>query len=90
MWQQAKFMRKMDKKTEKLVKGCAIVVSNKVSRLLLATLFKMKKPACPLEVFDDIASARTYLKASKIINNNNIVDLLWKNNKKKQTKKILN
>ncbi len=60
--QQAKFMRDRDAETTVLIDRCAIVIKSETIRFLLKTLFKLKKPACPLYIFTDMKDACTYLK----------------------------
>jgi hypothetical protein len=66
MWRQASFMRKKDSHTKRLVTKCAIVLSSPLARKLLDTLFVIKPPACPLEVFDCIDEAKKYLKSANV------------------------
>jgi hypothetical protein len=62
MHQQAALMRELDPETRRLVVGCAIVGGD-VLRGFLAVLFKLRPPACVLEIFPNVEEARTYLLA---------------------------
>ena len=63
---QAKFMRKYESDTRKYMIRAAIVVRGPAQRLLLATLFNLRKPACPLKVFDTLDQASNYLREVKM------------------------
>jgi hypothetical protein len=63
---QADFMKDMEGATKHLMKRAAIVVSGSVARGLLKALFAIVKPACPLEIFNNVKDARTYLKATSL------------------------
>ena len=62
---QAKFMHAKEAQTKHLLACAAIVVSGSVTRGLLNTLFAIKSPACPLEVFDNMNAAKDYIRATK-------------------------
>ena len=58
---QANFMRAQEDATRNLMVRAAIVVNSDWARAILKTLFKVRKPACPLEIFNDHAGAKLYL-----------------------------
>lgn len=58
---QASFMQKLDPLTRRLVRCSAIVVSSKLAKNMLRVLFRMKPPACPLRIFEDLDMARAFL-----------------------------
>jgi hypothetical protein len=66
---QAKFMRKMEEETKHLLVRAAILVDGNFVRGVLKTLFKLKKPACDLEIFSDIDKAKKYLKQADLHKN---------------------
>jgi len=63
---QAAFMRKMEPETRKYMTRCAIVVQSWGSKAVLQTLFKFRKPAAPLEIFQDIKLAKDYLRGADL------------------------
>ena len=58
---QANFMRAKEQQTRHLLLRAAVVVSSQLTRTLLNMLFKVKKPACPLEVFEQMDVAMQYV-----------------------------
>jgi hypothetical protein len=66
LMRQVTFMRARDDETKKLVERCAVVVSTQVARITISTLFKLKPPACPLQVLDSLDHAKNYLKTGQI------------------------
>lgn len=67
LWRQATFMREHDSATKRLIVRSAVVVANTMCRKMLSTLFLLKKPACPLEVFDHVENAKRFLRTGEII-----------------------
>ena len=65
---QANFMREQEERTKELMVRAAVVVNGQAQRLLLQTLFKIKKPACPLKVCDTVEKASEYLRQSTLDN----------------------
>ena len=63
---QADFMRKYEEKTKRLMVRAAVVVNGKAQKLMLQSLFKFKKPACPLKVFDSVNKATDYLRQAPL------------------------
>jgi len=59
---QAEFMRKHDDQTRELVIRCAIVLTSKMLRGALDLLFKLKAPACELQLFGTMAEAQDWLR----------------------------
>ena len=64
--QQADFMRIKDLDTRRLIKACAIVLTNQIAKGLLNTLFTFKQPACPYKVVSSMNEAHCFLKSSKM------------------------
>ena len=63
---QAKFMRSQESRTKDLMVRAAIYLPNKAGKTLLNTLFKLVKPACELQVFDNIVDAKKFLSEADI------------------------
>lgn len=58
---QANFMREQEARTKELMVRAAVVVTHNIARGLLKALFKVRKPACPLQVFSSLDKAKAYL-----------------------------
>lgn len=65
---QADFMHQQADETKDLMVRAAIVVDSAVTRGVLKTLFAIRKPACPLQVFNKKDKAKQYLHAAKLVN----------------------
>ncbi len=59
---QADFMRKKDALTRKLVRKCAIVLTNAFAIKTLELLFRMKPAACPYAIVDTMDKAKIYMR----------------------------
>lgn len=57
---QVKDMRARDGETRRLVERCGVVVSSSLVQGIVASIFKLKPPACPLEIFDTFEAAKMY------------------------------
>lgn len=58
---QAAFMKKQEALTKKYMLRTSIVVSSPTAKILLKTLFRMRKPAAPYRIFTTIAPAKEFL-----------------------------
>ena len=61
LWKQAKFMREKDGASKELIVKASVCLKGSVARQLLSSLFVLKPPVVPLQVFEDIAEAKKYL-----------------------------
>ncbi len=62
VYKQADFMRKKDEDTRRLIKKCAIVLTSTPARITLDTVFALKPPACKLQIFQDMETAKSFLR----------------------------
>jgi hypothetical protein len=62
---QANFMKEKEDLTRRLMVRAAIVVSSSFARFILKSLFKIRKPAAPLQIFMELDAAKTYLREGK-------------------------
>lgn len=56
------FFDEQEANTRKYVKGCAIISSGKWVNLAVNGLFKLRKPACPIQLCDNEKDAINFLK----------------------------
>lgn len=59
--QQVKFMKENEDNTIKLMEKAAIVVNSPMAKQIVNIVFKLKPPATPIRVFDNIQQAWTWL-----------------------------
>jgi hypothetical protein len=62
LWTLASYLRKKDDETRERLLRCAIVISSAFAKKILDSLFVLKKPACPLETFSNMESAKEWLR----------------------------
>jgi uncharacterized membrane protein YwzB len=71
---QAEFMKEKEPQTRLYMVRAAIVVNSFAARTILNTLFSIRKPAAPCQIFTDLEEAKEYLRGSQLpINMSEIV-----------------
>jgi hypothetical protein len=63
---QAEYMHNKEAVTRKYMTRAAVVVKRWEFRLILKTLFKLRKPSAPLEVFTRVEDAKQYLRNAQL------------------------
>ena len=61
---QVNFMRNKEEETRKYMVRAAILVSSSVSKLVVNSIFAIKKPVVPCRVFVNAEEAKAYLRAA--------------------------
>lgn len=63
--EQVAFMRRNEENTKKYMKRAAIVVSSSIAKQIVELIFRLKPPATPMKIFNDLEEAWLWLTAEE-------------------------